>query len=476
MNLFGVTPTITQTFDPPTPQGTVALGYVEHPVTHERFSYRAVQWTPEQCRRANIVANSAGGHFDWSIISADFNADELAGLGLGSDALAAMNAGTAELGKLLATLDPPVVETADADELVDRAEELQEKWKVKRGDCFEIASKSVLGKFHRILCGDSTNADDVARVMDGEKAQLCDADPPYGMGKENEGIANDNLYREKLDKFQMAWWRAWRPHFEDNASAYIWGNADDLWRLWYCGGLRDSERLTFRNEIVWKKEGAQGIGSESHRQYPTASERCLVFMLGEQGFNINADNYWDGWTPVLSYMANELKKVGDLKWADIATNSQMAKHYFTKSQWLFPTREMYEKLQRAANGKAFKREFGELKREFDELKREFYSTRAFFDNTHDNMTDVWGFGRVIGDDRMGHATPKPVAMMERIVKTSAPSGGVVAVPFVGTAPDFVACEQTGRIGRGIEISEKYVAVSLERLSLLGLDCHRLAPG
>jgi DNA modification methylase len=71
------------------------------------------------------------------------------------------------------------------------------------------------------------------------------------MGKEAEGIANDNLYRENLDAFQMQWWKACRSAIEDNGSAYIWGNAEDLWRLWYVGGLKASERLTFRNEIVW---------------------------------------------------------------------------------------------------------------------------------------------------------------------------------------------------------------------------------
>jgi hypothetical protein len=63
------------------------------------------------------------------------------------------------------------------------------------------------------------------------------------MGKENDGVQNDNLYAEKLDAFQMEWWKAVRPHVEDNGSAYIWGNAPDLWRLWYVGGLNDSERL-----------------------------------------------------------------------------------------------------------------------------------------------------------------------------------------------------------------------------------------
>jgi len=275
------------------------------------------------------------------------------------------------------------------------------------------------------------------------------------MGKEKDGVQNDNLYADKLDAFQMAWWRAFRPHTDDNASAYIWGNAEELWRLWYVGGLSKSERLTFRNEIVWDKGHGQGMESEQHRMFPTATERCLFFMFGEQGFNNNADNYWEGWEPIRSYLETEMNKCGGVKNWKAALGNQMGGHYFTKSQWCFPTEEAYRKLQAFANGDAFKREH-------DELKREFYGTRAYFDNTHDNMTDVWTFPRVTGEERHGHATPKPVAMIARAIKSSTPEGGIVAEPFFGSGTTLIAAEQLGRKCYGIEISPQYCDVIVKR--------------
>jgi DNA modification methylase len=327
---------------------------------------------------------------------------------------------------------------------------------------------------HRVLCGDSTKAQDVGRLMNGTKAQLIHADPPYGMGKEKDGVQNDNLYADKLDAFQMAWWRAFRPHAEDNASAYIWGNAEELWRLWYVGGLSKSERLTFRNEIVWDKKtaGAGGIshmGAEGFRQYPCSTERCLFFMLGEQGFNTNADNYWEGWEPIRKYLNDEMEKCGGTKNWKAALGNQMGGHYFTKSQWCFPTEEAYKKLQAFGKGDAFKREHDELKREHDELKREhdelkreFYGTRAYFDNTHDNMTDVWEFNRVTGEKRHGHATPKPIEMMARAIKSSTQDGGLLVEPFLGSGSTLIAAEQLGRKCYGMEISPAYCDVIVQR--------------
>jgi DNA modification methylase len=325
----------------------------------------------------------------------------------------------------------------------------------------------LLGK-HRVMCGDSTAITDVDRLMDGGKAALMHADPPYGMGKASDGVINDNLYNDDLDSFQMEWWATFRPYLLDNASAYIWGNAPELWRLWYKAGLGQSERLTMRSQIIWDKPpsaSAYGspIGSEKMRSYPHGYEVCLFFMLGEQGFNNNADNYWDGWEPLRLYLEGEMKALG-WKVSDLnnATGSFMGGHWVTKSQWMLPTSEQYAKIQSAAKGRAFKREHDQLKREHDQLKQEFYATRAYFDNAHDNMTDVWDFGRVTGKDRHDHATPKPVAMMERVMKSSLPSGGLCVEPFGGSGSTLIGAEATGRACYAMELNPVYVDVIVKR--------------
>lgn len=52
--------------------------------------------------------------------------------------------------------------------MVDKAEELQEKWQCERGQLWQIESKSQPGQFHRVLCGDCRNAEDMSRLTDGQ--------------------------------------------------------------------------------------------------------------------------------------------------------------------------------------------------------------------------------------------------------------------------------------------------------------------
>ena len=74
-------------------------------------------------------------------------------------------------------------EPQDAEPQIDRAEELNKKWQVKTGDLWQIGE-------HRLLCGDSTKAEDVERVMCGEKAKAIVTDPIYGQGQ--KGVPHDS--------------------------------------------------------------------------------------------------------------------------------------------------------------------------------------------------------------------------------------------------------------------------------------------
>lgn len=58
---------------------------------------------------------------------------------------------------------------------VEKALEETKETICKRGDVWQLGA-------HRLMCGDSTNAADVALLMDGTKADMCFTDPPYGIG------------------------------------------------------------------------------------------------------------------------------------------------------------------------------------------------------------------------------------------------------------------------------------------------------
>uniref|UniRef100_A0A6M3L9B4 Putative methyltransferase n=1 Tax=viral metagenome TaxID=1070528 RepID=A0A6M3L9B4_9ZZZZ len=58
----------------------------------------------------------------------------------------------------------------DPDDMPD----VPEKPKTRISDLYRLSE-------HRLLCGDATNVDDVARLMNGEKADMVFTDPPYGV-------------------------------------------------------------------------------------------------------------------------------------------------------------------------------------------------------------------------------------------------------------------------------------------------------
>ena len=96
----------------------------------------------------------------------------------------------------------------------------------------------------------------------------------------------------------------------------------------------------------------------------------------------------------------------------------------------------------------------------DKKRKKHSMIRSYFNNAHDSMRDVWEFGRVHGDERHGHATPKPVEMMKRIIISSSKKS--LIDPFLGSGSTLIACEKTNRKCYGMELDPHYCDVIVKR--------------
>jgi len=142
----------------------------------------------EAQKRAYIIADNRIGDsdlapWDWDMLQAELDSlkeenYDYTLTGFTDESLAAA------MESAMAGLQPeaPADSGQDTEPQIDRAEELREQWGVNSGDLW------ILGE-HRLLCGDSTKAEDVARVMMGEKASAVLTDPPYGQNQ--TGVPGD---------------------------------------------------------------------------------------------------------------------------------------------------------------------------------------------------------------------------------------------------------------------------------------------
>lgn len=350
-----------------------------------------------------------------------------------------------------------VIEEEKAKELVeDEVETDNIPKRTETGDIWKLGN-------HYLGCGDSTDFLWLKTLMQGKKADLVFTDPPYGMKKEKDGVANDNLNYDDLLKFNKQWIPLTFDLLKNNGSWYCWGIDEPLMDIYsyILKPMIKKSEITFRNLITWDKGNGQGQLSIERRMFTPADEKCLFVMCGVQGFNNNSDNYFEKWEPIRTYLEAEAQKVGlnNKKLKEIC-GVEMYGHWFTKSQWCLITEEHYLKLQNY-----FKKEYGAFKKEYDELKKEYYKTRAYFDNTHDNMNNVWHFDRTTGEERElagGHATPKPIALCGRAIKSSSRENEIVLDVFGGSGSTLIACEQLNRVCYANELDPHWCDVIINR--------------
>lgn len=66
---------VTEAFPKPDSQGTTALGYVV--LDNKKYAFREVDWDEKTSEKANIVANKAGGSWDYEVLANEWEAKEL---------------------------------------------------------------------------------------------------------------------------------------------------------------------------------------------------------------------------------------------------------------------------------------------------------------------------------------------------------------------------------------------------------------
>jgi DNA modification methylase len=104
-----------------------------------------------------IIKDNVGfGEWDWNVLANEWEVEELAAWGLDLP---------------LDFEDENEIEAVEDD--FEQPETIETD--IVLGDLFEIGE-------HRLLCGDSTDSDAVAKLMDGNKADMVFTDPPYNIG------------------------------------------------------------------------------------------------------------------------------------------------------------------------------------------------------------------------------------------------------------------------------------------------------
>lgn len=230
----------------------------------EIIAVKRVGLTDEQKKKLAYYDNRTGDEAEWDMEQV---ARDLLG-------------GYEFLDELFDNIEVPAPEKEGTDELPeDPAEVLRDKWGVEYGDLWQIGP-------HRILCGDSTKKEDVDRLMDGARVDVCFTSPPYALGESaslsgnRASASRASAYKDHKDD-QKNWaslMQGWVSSFSGYCHSIIAnvqmlaGNKRDL-VLWIADNV---DRLV--DVIIWDKGHAAppmapGVLTSSHELLVVLSDQ-----------------------------------------------------------------------------------------------------------------------------------------------------------------------------------------------------------
>ena len=216
--------------------------------------------TEQEQKQFIIKDNVSGGEWDWNMLANEWDAEELDAWGLD----------VPDFGKEL-----------EAEEDDFEAPEGGIETDIVLGDLFEIGQ-------HRLLCGDSTDSDQVAKLMNGQKADMVFTDPPFpnnseimhDMIKNIDGAFNNSrLFCNKL----MIWFwdnLEFPPFSEQVTSKHIWHKTNG-WQAGHFETMYCYHNDEKRHEQ--KVYSVNNVGGENNRKeqgnHPTPKPISLIFEI-----------------------------------------------------------------------------------------------------------------------------------------------------------------------------------------------------
>lgn len=221
-----------------------------------------IHTSDEKRKKLALADNSASDTSEWDVdlLRADWAKGVLDGFGV-------------ELPEFKDPTETKEAQEDDFDEEKDKVETV-----CKKGDIW------LLGQ-HRLMCGDSTDADAVGLLMQGEKADMCFTDPPYGVSytggiqfKADGSVEENNrqmIANDDQDIYEKVF--AVLKDFV-NGACYIWFANKKAASL-YKAAEKYGEIHAL---IIWVKNGGYGALNANYKE---KHEPCLYWK--PKGANLN---------------------------------------------------------------------------------------------------------------------------------------------------------------------------------------------
>lgn len=315
---------------------------------------------------------------------------------------------------------------------------------------------------NKITQGDAI---ETMRKIPDKSVDLIVIDPPYNIGKD---VRWDKW--KKIDDyvaFMSEVFRECERVLKLNGSFYWFHN--DMAQIRKLMDAMDETSFVYKQFITWNKIDLsfknhgyvqQRLSIDMMRNYYNGfTEYCVYYTFQDEGGRNSVAQ-----AVVRDYLRDELKKYGKpsdinrLFWGNgwAKQGSNIASHFFGENdQNCLPTEQNYERLQ--ATG-YFKKPYNQLRSEFEQALYPFNTARVK-DSLRAN-SNVWLYPPA---PKVGHVTPKPVELIENIIRHSSNEGDIVLDCFLGSGTTAVAAINTSRQFIGIERETEYVEIGNRRI-------------